>query len=533
MPRVEELILNLSGGAIPIWFADASMEWAGEQIAEMLPKRPRLFVISDETVALLYEKPLADALQSHGFDTVRATFEPGEMHKNLRTVSRLLDTMAEHKLARDDVVIGVGGGVSTDIAGFAASIYVRGLCWIAVPTSLVGMADAAIGGKTGVDHPLGKNLIGTFYQPMAVFAPLKILETLPPREWISGSAEVVKAALLSGGHLWDTVLELGPDLYSWPRARVFDVITDAARVKMEIVAKDDKEGDLRRLLNLGHTFGHALEAATKYEVFLHGEAIFVGLRAAVALSHAQGLLSVSDSTRIDDLLASVALPQALIEPDALIEALGHDKKTRDGRLHWVLIQKPGQAVITSEVSLDAVRKVAEWICEIASSGRQIMTKRTPRILVLNGPNLNLVGAREPELYGHTSHDELEAMLHNFAEEQGVELLIRQSNLEGDLVSLIQQARHWADGIIINSGGYTHTSVAIRDALSAVTLPAIEVHLTDITARDEFRRVSLISPVCRTTISGRGIQGYFEAVRELKSLIEMSAPKSASGAPAIS
>jgi 3-dehydroquinate dehydratase-2 len=206
---------------------------------------------------------------------------------------------------------------------------------------------------------------------------------------------------------------------------------------------------------------------------------------------------------------------------------------REGQLYWVLVEKPGQAVITSDISPDAVRKVAEWICEIASSGWKSERKAKPRILVLNGPNLNLLGEREPELYGRISYDELEAKIHSFAEEKGVDLLIRQSNLEGDLVSLIQQARHWADGIIINPGGYTHTSVAIRDALSAVTLPAIEVHLTDILAREEFRRVSLISPVCRATIAGRGVEGYFDAVRELKSLIEMPAPKPASGARATS
>ena len=156
-----------------------------------------------------------------------------------------------------------------------------------------------------------------------------------------------------------------------------------------------------------------------------------------------------------------------------------------------------------------------------------------RILFLNGPNLNLLGEREPKLYGRTNYDELEATLHNFAEEQSVELLIHQSNLEGDLVNLIQHARNWADGIIINPGGYTHTSVAIRDALSGVTLPAIEVHLTDIAAREDFRRLSLVSPVCRSTIAGHGIAGYFEAVRELKSLIDMSAQEPASGARAIS
>ena len=159
--------------------------------------------------------------------------------------------------------------------------------------------------------------------------------------------------------------------------------------------------------------------------------------------------------------------------------------------------------------------MAEWVCEIARQGTPVEGTETLRILILNGPNLNLLGEREPELYGHQTYAELETELQSYSAQNNIEVLIRQSNVEGDLVSLIQSARHWANGIIINPGGYTHTSVAIRDALAAVTLPVIEVHLTDIQSREEFRRISLISPVCTATISGHGTRGYLEAMEQLK------------------
>jgi 3-dehydroquinate synthase len=521
---VSEYLLPLANQSVPVSFADEGVEWCGEQIAGLLRERSRLVIIADARVDLLYGKELLNALAANGFEVSTATFEPGEDHKTLRTASTLLDQMAERALARDDVVIGLGGGVSTDVAGFCASVYNRGIRWIAVPTSLLGMVDAAIGGKTGVDHPLAKNLIGTFHQPLAVIAPLMTLETLPVREWTCGSAEVVKVGLLAGGTLWKTIEQHGPDLKEWPRDLARKVIPQSAGVKLEIVARDEREHDVRWLLNLGHTFGHALETVTGYRTFLHGEAVFLGLRAAVALSHAQGLLSAQDSTQIDDVLSRVPLPRADVLSDALIAALAHDKKTRAGKLHWVLLKQLGQPMVTSDVSPVAVRKVADWVCEIASRGVPVDNCGRMRILVLNGPNLNLLGEREPAIYGDTSYAELEELICRHAAERNIEILIRQSNLEGELISLIQQARHWANGIVLNPGSYSHTSVGIRDALSAVTLPAIEVHLSDISKREDFRRVSLTAPACRALISGKGVAGYLEAMEQLSALIEGNSNK---------
>lgn len=514
-----EILLLLAARTIPIRFANQELSWVAGQIAQLLPRRPRLFLITDARVSLLYEQELHEALVEREFEVYSATFEPGEASKTLRTASALLDLIAERNLSRDDVVIGLGGGVTTDLAGFCASVYARGIRWIAIPTSLLGMVDAAIGGKTGVDHPRAKNLIGSFHQPLAVLAPLNVLETLTPREWRSGSAEVVKSALLTGGELWKTIKQLGPDLYEWPRESAHDAISRTARVKVEIVAADEHESDRRRLLNLGHTFGHALETATGYRTFLHGEAIFLGLRAAVAVSHAQGLLSSGDSALFDDVLSKVQLPCAKLQPDKIVGALVHDKKMLGSKLHWVLLQRPGEAIVTSDVSPDIVKNVAEWICEIAAQGKPLAEKRTARILVLNGPNLNLLGEREPDVYGHSSYVELDDFIYQHAREVGAEVLVRQSNHEGELISLIQQARHWADGIVINPAGYSHTSVGIRDALSAVTLPAVEVHLTDISAREEFRRTSLTAPACLAVISGHGPAGYLEALEQVTAWIK--------------
>ena len=237
------------------------------------------------------------------------------------------------------------------------------------------------------------------------------------------------------------------------------------------------------------------------------------------MSHANGLLNTEDSTRLDDVLSKVPLPQAKLQPADVIAALAHDKKVLAGKPHWVLLKWPGDATITSDVSRETVKKVAEWICEMAAQGVPLADPRRVRVLGLNGPNLNLLGEREPETYGYTSYVELEDLIYQHAREVGADVLVRQSNHEGELISLIQQARHWADGIVINPASYSHTSVGIRDALSAVTLPAIEVHLTDISRREDFRRTSLTAPACAALISGHGTAGYLEALEQLTALIE--------------
>jgi 3-dehydroquinate synthase len=517
------LSLDLPGRSIPVIFDNESADWAAREIAGICSPGRKVMVVTDERVSLLYGDGFIRSLQEREFAVSQFAFVPGERRKTLSTVASLVDCLAQDSFTRTDVIVGLGGGVVTDIAGFAAAIYARGVSWYAVPTSLMGMVDAAIGGKTGVDHVLGKNLIGAFHQPLAVFSPLRVLDTLDAREWLSGSAEVVKSALISGGELWDLVLERGPDLRPWPREEAYRAIVLSAQTKIDIVARDEKEGSVRRILNLGHTFGHALEAITGYALFTHGEAVFLGLRAAAHLSKARGLLKDAETRTIDDLLSQVSLPSASTEPHSLLAALDHDKKLSSGRLHWILLQGIGRSVIDPDVPASLVEETAEWLCGVVGASETASPRvRPPRILVINGPNLNLLGEREPSIYGAITYSELEGQLVAWARDLNMDVLVRQSNVEGEMVYLIQLARHWADGIVINSGGYTHTSVAIRDAISAVNLPAIEVHISDISQREEFRRTSLIAPVCIAQISGQGIEGYRQALKKLAAVLSNSA-----------
>ena len=519
-----ELTLRLGERTIPIIFAEEGVEWAARHVHELVPASTRVMLVSDERVALFYERPMVDALSELGLDASSFILPVGEEEKRLPRVVSLLDELVVQKFARDDLVLALGGGVVSDMAGFAASIYRRGVPWIAVPTTLLGMVDASIGGKTGVDHPLAKNLIGAFHEPLAVLAPLNVLGTLDAREWLSGSAEVVKAALLAGGELWKMVLRLGVDLHHWQPPQARDAMVAAARVKIEVVERDERETGPRRLLNLGHTFGHALEAATDYQVFTHGEAVFLGLRAAIRISAALGLMSEADAREAEAPLTSVSFPAAECSAEALLEAAGHDKKTLAGSTHWVLLEAPGRAVIRSDVPPPLVKETAAWLSSIVREGHAAAASpRRMRIAVINGPNLNLLGTREPEIYGHAGYEQLDEYVRRTAEDEGAELLMFQSNVEGELISTVQRLRHWADGIIINPGGYTHTSVAIRDALAAVGLPAVEVHLTDISRREAFRAESLIAPVCVAVVKGEGIAGYGTAMKILLSHLKSKAP----------
>jgi 3-dehydroquinate synthase len=518
-----ELTLRLGERAVPIVFAEEGVEWAARRLRKFVPASTRVMLVSDERVALFYERPMKDALSELGLDASSFILPVGEQEKRLPRVVSLLDELVAQKFARDDPVLALGGGVVSDMAGFAASIYRRGVPWIAVPTTLLGMVDASIGGKTGVDHPLAKNLIGAFHEPLAVLAPLNVLGTLDAREWLSGSAEVVKAALLIGGGLWKMVLQSGVNLHHWQPLQRQDAMVAAARVKIEIVERDERETGPRRLLNLGHTFGHALEAATGYRVFTHGEAVFLGLRAVIRISAALGLMSEADAREAETPLTSVSFPAAEFSAEALLAAAGHDKKISAGETHWVLLEAPGRPVIRSDVPWPPIKETAAWLSSIVREGRADSPRmRRPRVAVINGPNLNLLGAREPQIYGRAGYEQLDEYVRRAAEDEGADLLMFQSNVEGDLISIIQRLRHWADGIIINPGGYTHSSVAIRDALAAVGLPAVEVHLTDISRREAFRAESLIAPVCVAIVKGEGIAGYGTALKTLLSHLKSEA-----------
>lgn len=304
----------------------------------------QVMVVSNQTVAPLYLASLRQALGKHD---VRALVLPdGEQYKTLEEVSGILDALVEARFARDSTVIALGGGVVGDMAGFAAACYQRGVAHIQVPTTLLSQVDSSVGGKTGVNHPQGKNMIGAFHQPACVVADTDTLDTLPDRELSAGIGEVIKY-----GMLWDA------DFFSWLETHMTDllardadalatVIHRSCEIKAEMVSRDETEGGIRALLNLGHTFGHAIEAGLGYGAWLHGEAVGAGLCLAADMSRRLGRIDGTDVERVERLVASARLPTrapAELSADRLLELMAVDKKIKDGKLRLVLLGAIGKA----------------------------------------------------------------------------------------------------------------------------------------------------------------------------------------------
>ncbi len=308
-------------------------------------------LISDERVAELYAQRVKEALEENNICTGLFVLPPGEEQKGLASAARLYDALIEGRFDRRTTVISLGGGVVGDIAGFVAATYLRGVAWIQVPTTLLAQVDSSVGGKTGVNHSLGKNLIGAFYQPKFVLIDPETLETLPRREFHAGLGELVKYALIEDEGLFGTLERELERLMTGDRRLLEEVIATCCRIKARIVAQDEREAGPRRVLNFGHTIGHALEAATGYNELRHGEAVIWGMLAAVWLSHRKGLLPRSDYKRIGGLLLRLPrapLPQ--LEPQGVLEQVHHDKKVLDGRVNFVFLERLGQPLISDKLS---------------------------------------------------------------------------------------------------------------------------------------------------------------------------------------
>jgi len=296
----------------------------------------RAALVADRSVLRLVGAPFEP------FVTVRLPV--GEAAKTVGVARQAWTRLAEFGLERGDVVVGLGGGAATDVAGFVAATYRRGVPWIAVPTSLVGMVDAAVGGKTGIDLPAAKNAVGAFHQPEWVVTDPGVLETLPVREWSCGFAEVIKTALLAGGRLWEMVEGWKPGRGT-PEQRL-ELIRRCAAYKVRVVAADPTEQGRRAVLNLGHSIGHAIEAATGFQAFAHGEAVGIGLLSALWLSAQTQGLDAAVEPEVRGLLRRHGLPVTArnVSASAVIEAMTHDKKARAGRVRFALLQSIGSPV---------------------------------------------------------------------------------------------------------------------------------------------------------------------------------------------
>ncbi|KXF90257.1 3-dehydroquinate synthase [Phaeobacter inhibens] len=337
---------------------------AGARLAPML-RRPKVAVLTDETVAAHHLEGLRAGLASAGIEMDALALPPGESTKAWPQFSRAVEWLLEQKVERGDIVIAFGGGVIGDLAGFAAAVLRRGVRFVQIPTSLLAQVDSSVGGKTGINAPQGKNLIGAFHQPSLVLADTALLGTLTPRDFLAGYGEVVKYGLLGDAEFFEWLEAQGLALAAGDMAARVEAVTRSVQMKADIVVRDETEQGDRALLNLGHTFCHALEAATGYgDRLLHGEGVAIGCALAFELSARLGLCSQEDPSRVRAHLKAMGMktdladiPGELPDAEALLALMGQDKKVVDGQLRFILARGIGQAFVTGDVPQAAVLDV--------------------------------------------------------------------------------------------------------------------------------------------------------------------------------
>ncbi|MBI3808290.1 MAG: 3-dehydroquinate synthase [Nitrospirae bacterium] len=312
-----------------------------------LTTSPKIGVVTDRHVASYYLHGILRSLCKAGYDPTPIILPPGERTKTLGTIAKILDTLARHKFERQSLLLALGGGVIGDVTGFAAAIYQRGIPFVQVPTTLVAQVDSSVGGKTGVDHRLGKNLIGAFYQPRAVLIDPLTLRTLPRREWIAGLAEVIKYGIIADEKFFAFLEREIPALLKLDEVPIIFSIKRSCEIKAQVVATDERESDRRRILNYGHTIGHALESLSGYRGLLHGEAVGVGLVQEADLACHMGLCGSDVVERIRSLVQRAGLPEQVSQASfaSLWGAMQHDKKVIGGQVIGVWPVRIGEVVI--------------------------------------------------------------------------------------------------------------------------------------------------------------------------------------------
>lgn len=339
---------------------------AGARIAPLLA-RPRVWVVTDDTVGPLHLDALRAGLAREGIEMSALALPAGESTKRWPEFERTVEWLLEQKVERRDIVVALGGGVIGDLVGFAAAVLRRGVRFVQIPTSLLAQVDSSVGGKTGINAPQGKNLIGAFHQPSLVLADTEILNSLPARDFLAGYGEVVKYGMLGDASFFDWLETHGPAMAAGDMDARVRAVTRSVQMKADIVVRDETEQGDRALLNLGHTFCHALEAATGYgSRLLHGEGVAIGCALAFELSSRLGLCAQEDPSRVRAHLRAMGMKTDLsdIEGDlpgaeALLDLMAQDKKVIDGQLRFILARGIGSAFVTSDVARDAVMQLLE------------------------------------------------------------------------------------------------------------------------------------------------------------------------------
>lgn len=324
----------------------------------------QVMVVTNETIASRYLERVTASLGDLQCDTV--ILPDGEQYKTLATLERIFDALMEKRHSRTTTLVALGGGVVGDMVGFAAACFQRGVDFIQVPTTLLAQVDSSVGGKTAVNHPRGKNMIGAFHQPRSVIIDIRVLDTLPEREFAAGMAEVIKYGLIRDPRFFDWLEQHRSDLQRRDDAALTEAILRSCRNKAEVVAADETEQGNRALLNLGHTFGHAMETFTGYRQWLHGEAVAAGMVMAARMSRELGWLSNDDVARVAGSLSPWGLP--VTAPEGMTTAdfsdlMALDKKVRNGRLRLVLLKRIGEALVTGEYDPNALTRTLEAFCD--------------------------------------------------------------------------------------------------------------------------------------------------------------------------
>jgi 3-dehydroquinate synthase len=350
---MESLSVALGSRAYPIHIG-AGLVGARELYAPHI-RGGGVVIVSNRVVAPLY----LDAVKRASGAGAEIVVDDGEQAKSWRGVEQVVDGLLRARLGRDGLVVALGGGVVGDLAGFAAAVYQRGVPFVQVPTTLLAQVDSSVGGKTAINHPLGKNMIGAFHQPVAVISDVATLDTLPERELRAGLAEVIKHGFALDAAFVDWLEANVEKILKKDRAALVHAVRRSCELKAQVVAQDEKESGERALLNFGHTFGHAIEAATGYGTWLHGEAVAAGTVMAARLSQRMGLLSSADAGRIESLLSRAGLPvrAPALGVQRYLDLMGLDKKVEGGRLRLILLKRIGEAFVTADFPQEELRAV--------------------------------------------------------------------------------------------------------------------------------------------------------------------------------
>ncbi len=357
--KIEKTVqVGLGDRSYPILIQEGLLNRIGKDLKERKVAK-RYGVISDDNVASLYGKQLMTSLTEAGLEAELITFPRGEESKNLQTIADLCSELARRNFDRKDGLVALGGGVTGDITGFLAAVYMRGIPFVQVPTTLLAQVDSSVGGKTGVDIPEGKNLVGNFYQPRAVYIDTDVLQTLPKEELLGGLAEVIKYGVIADEDFFQFLESKRERILSLDIPTITDTIARCCEIKAWVVEQDEREGDLRRILNFGHTIGHAIEAASDFQL-IHGLAVAMGMSAITRLAERAGHLTAAEANRIVSLIQKYGMPitiPAELDRNRIKGYLKTDKKTVGGRVFYVLPQAIGKVFVTDAVNEDDIDAV--------------------------------------------------------------------------------------------------------------------------------------------------------------------------------